>query len=235
MAGALGTVLERYLTAQLGGDPRAALGVIDEALAQGHAVRTLQREVVQAAQREIGRRWQENRLSIAHEHMATAISQRVLMHLFERAPRAPARGVTILVACVEGELHELPARLVADYLELGGFSVRYLGASVPTDSLVAIVAEAPPAALALSATMAFHAPALRAAVEAVRGRFPALPILAGGQLLGWLPRLGAELGVLVAGDDPDELLMAVERAVKIGHDSGSANEAGERGRRHAMR
>lgn len=235
MARALGTVLEQYLTAQIGGDPRAALGVIDQALADGHSVRTLQRDVVRAAQREVGRRWQANSLSIAHEHMATAVSQRVLMHLFERAPRAPARGATIVVACVEGELHELPARLVADYLELGGFSVRYLGASVPTDSLVAIIAEEPPAALALSATMAFHAPALRAAVEAVRGRFPALPILAGGQLLAWCPRLAAELGVLVAGDDPDELLTAVERAVELGHDSGPASETGERGRRHATR
>ncbi|MBZ5712905.1 cobalamin B12-binding domain-containing protein [Nannocystis pusilla] len=235
MARALETVREQYLRAQLGGDPKVAIGVIDEALAEGHTVRALQREVVQAAQRELGRRWQENRLSIAHEHMATAISQRVLMHLFERALRAPARGATILVACVEGELHELPARLVADYLELGGFAVRYFGADVPTDSLPAIVAEEPPAALALSATMAFHAPALRAAVEAVRGRFPALPILAGGQLLAWCPKLGAELGVLVAGDDPDELLTAVERAVELGHDSGPATEAGERGRRHATR
>lgn len=214
MTSALAPVLGRYLTAQLDGDLRAALVVVDRALSHGHTVRTLQRDVVQAAQREIGRMWQENELSVAHEHMATAIAQRVLTHLFEVAKPAPARNTTILVACVEGELHELPARLVADYLELGGFSVRYLGANVPTEDLSTAVAEQPPAAVGLSATMAFHAPALRAAVAAIRRQFPAMPVLTGGQLLEWNPKLADQLGVLVAGDDPDEILSAVEQAVE---------------------
>jgi methanogenic corrinoid protein MtbC1 len=213
MESPLAPVLDRYLTAQLGGDPKAALRVIDEALADGHAVRALQRDVVQAAQREIGSLWQSNEISVAHEHMATAIAQRTLMHLFERARPARRRGAKILVVCVEGELHELPARLVADYLELDGFTVRYLGANVPTDGLPAAIAAEPPDALALSATMALHVPALREAVAAVRAAFPGLPLLVGGQILAWLPVLGSELGVTVAGDDPDELIATVERAV----------------------
>lgn len=213
MTSPLAPVLGRYLTAQLDGDLRAALGVVDNALAHGHTVRTLQRDVVQAAQREIGRMWQENKLSVVHEHMATAVAQRVLTHLFERAAPAPARHVTILVACVEGELHELPARLVADYLELAGFTVQYLGANVPTEDVSAAVVESCPAAVALSATMAFHAPAMRGAVTAVRQRFPRMPVLTGGQLLEWNPRLAEQLRVLVPGDDPDEIVASVARAV----------------------
>lgn len=213
MASPLASVLGRYLTAQLDGDQRAAIGVLDEALARGHSVRALQRDVVQAAQREVGRRWEANELSVVDEHMATAIAQRALTHLFERATQAPARNATILVACVEGELHEFPARLVGDYLELGGFSVHYLGANVPTDELSSAIAEHPPAALALSVTMALHASALCAAVAAVRGRFPRLPLLAGGLLLETNPALADQLGVLVAGSDPDAITSAVESAV----------------------
>lgn len=210
------TVLDRYLAAQLGGQQRDALGVIDRALAQGYTVCSLQRGVVQAAQREIGRLWEENRISVADEHMATAIAQRALVHLYERAPPVWPRGsVVLLLACVEGELHDFPARLVADYLELGGYAVRYLGASVPTDSLCSAIAKYRPAALALSVTLTLNLPGLRAAVAAVRERFPDLPILAGGRALEGAPGLGGQLGVIVDGSAPEELCAAVAEALGV--------------------
>lgn len=207
------TVLDRYLAAQLGGRQQDALSVLERALADGYTVRALQRDVVQAAQRELGRLWGENRISVADEHMATAIAQRALVHLYERAAPVWPRGPIILLACVEGEQHEFPARLVADYLELGGYAVRYLGASVPTSSLCAAIARHRPDALALSVTVAHNLPGLRAAVAAARARFPALPILAGGRAVAWAPGIGAELGIVVDGDSPEALIGVVEEAL----------------------
>lgn len=209
----IATVLDRYLAALLGGQQRDALAVLEQALADGHSVRALQRDVVQAAQRELGRLWEENRISVADEHMATAIAQRALIHLYERAPPAWPRGPIVLLACVEGELHEFPARLVADYLELGGYAVRYLGASAPTSGLCAAIAKHRPDALGLSVTLIHNLPALRAAVAAVRSRFPGLPILAGGRALAWAPGIGAELGIVVDGDAPEALAGVVEEAL----------------------
>lgn len=205
---------ERYLAAQLAGDQRAAIRVLDDALRDGCAVQDLQREVVQAAQLEIGRLWQENQLSVAHEHMATAISHVALVHLFERAAPAQARGRKLLVVCVEGERHDLPARLVADFLELAGYDVRFLGADVPNDGLAALVAAERPDLVALSVTMAFNLGGLRGAVAAIRGRFPDLPLLAGGNALAWQPHLADELGVPIVGTRPDDIIAAVERALE---------------------
>jgi len=206
----LTTVRERYLNAQVAGDRRAALQVVHDALAGGHSVRDLRQRVVQAAQAEIGRLWQENRLSVAHEHMATAISQMALVQLFEAAPVPRARGRKILVACVEGELHELPARLVADYLESEGYAVRFLSADVPTASLCAAIAETSPDLLALSVTMSFNVTGLRAAVAAVREQFPKLKILAGGQALQWAPELAGQLGIVTTSGAPEALVAKIE-------------------------
>lgn len=205
----IAAVCEQYLQAQVTGDQRTALRIVREALERGHSVRSVQQDVIQEAQREIGRMWQENRLSIAHEHMATAISQMALVHLFERAPVPRSHGRTIVVACVEGELHDLPARLVADYLEMDGFPVRYLGANVPTESLCRALVEAPPDLLALSVTMSFNVAGLRAAVAAVRERLPGLKIAAGGHALAWAPELADQLGVIVAFGGPGAIIAAL--------------------------
>lgn len=207
----LTAVRTQYLQAQVTGDRRAALQIVRDALAMGHSVRSVRQRVVQAAQLEIGKLWQENRLSIAHEHMATAISQLALDHLYEEAPVAPARGRKIVVACVEGETHDLPARLVADYLESEGYTVRYLSADVPTESLCSALAQDPPDLLALSVTMSFNVTGLRAAVAAVRERFPGLKILAGGQALAWAPDLAAQLGIVTTGDTPEEIVAGIEQ------------------------
>ncbi len=172
-----------------------------EALEQGASITEFQCRVIQAAQRELGRLWQHGR---------TAISQVALAHLFSRA-----RGVSVAVACVEGELHEMPARLLSDFLELAGFTVMHLGANLPADSLVLLLEQEPTDVLALLVTMVFNVPALRRAVVEVRGRLgPHLPILVGGGAIDELPGLVAELGVGTAGPTPAELESAVLRAVE---------------------
>ena len=210
----LEAIRTEYLEAQLAGDQRTALRVVRQALADGHPVRALQGEVVQAAQLEIGRLWQENRISVAHEHMATAISQVALVHLIEHAEMATARERKVVVACVEGEQHDLPARLVADYLELAGYDIRFLGANVPSDSLASVVAIERPDVLALSMTMSFNARGLEAAVTSVRARCPGLPILVGGHALDWLPELASKLGVIAVTGSPDAIVAAVERTLE---------------------
>lgn len=203
----------RYLAAQLSGDRHEAMRlVIADGLERGVSVRELSEDVVGAAQREIGVLWQRNELSIADEHMATAISNLVLARLYERAAQAPRNGKKILVACVEGELHELPARLVADALDLAGFSVRYLGASVPTDSLVDMILTYRPDLVALSTTMSFHITALRTVVtrirEATEGR---VAVAIGGSACAWSPELGRELGVELTASSARELVEAARR------------------------
>jgi MerR family transcriptional regulator, light-induced transcriptional regulator len=194
---------DRYLFAVLQGDRREALRiVVEEGLLGGATVLELQTRVIQEAQREVGRLWQEDRIGTAQEHMATAVAHLALAHLYERAPSSPRLGKRIVLACVEGELHDLPARIVADALDLAGFEVKFLGANVPTDGLVRLVAAEELDLIALSVTMSFNVPALREAVPRLRatsgGR---IPIAVGGHACSWGPGIAAEVGAdMTAGD-----------------------------------
>jgi methanogenic corrinoid protein MtbC1 len=207
---------QAYLRAQLAGNRREALRlIVDEGLMRGLSIPTLHLDIIQSAQVEIGRLWQENHISVAQEHLATAISQLALSHLYRHLPRDPANGRTVMLSCVEGELHELGARIASDFLEMAGFDVRFLGANVPAEHLAREVRESKPDLLALSVTMSYHVPALRKAVTAVREVEPLLPMAVGGLAFTWAPGVEAELGVPFFGKDARELVAAACRMFEV--------------------
>ena len=207
----------RYLVAQLDGDRRGAIRLIlEEGLGAGISVPDLYLRVIQPAQREIGRLWEENHLSVAEEHLATAISQLVLAHLYPCLPREPSNGRRVLIVCVAVEIHDMGTRVIADFFEMAGFEVRYLGANVPTDSLVAMAREHAPDFILLSATMSFHIPALRKTVGQLRQALGDGPTLAaGGHALAWAPGLPGQLGLEIAGGDADVVVAAAQRVLAV--------------------
>jgi len=213
---ALSALLQRYLEAQLRGDRREALRLlVDEGLLQGVPLQDIHLKVIQPAQYEIGRLWQENRISVAQEHLATAISQLALSHLYRHLPRDPSNGKVIMLSCVAGEMHEVGARMASDFLEMAGFDVRFLGANVPTEHLARMVLEQRPDLLALSVTMTYHLPALREAVQQVRAVAPTLPIAVGGLAFSWAQGLDQELGVSFHGRDARELVASACRTLGV--------------------
>jgi len=206
-----------YLRATLAGNHGEALRVaLDEGLHAGVSPSALQLRMILPAQREVGRLWQENVISVAQEHLATAVSQLVLSHLYPHLPRPHGNGTRVLVACVEGELHDMGARMGADFLEMAGFEVRFLGANVPVARLVEAMREEAPQLLGLSATMHFHLPALREAIGAVRSVAPMLPIVVGGGLCEAVPSLEAELDVQGAGCNAEELAARCRELARCG-------------------
>lgn len=193
---------DQYLQQQLRGDRRAALDFIEATLRAGISPGEVRCRIVQDAQREIGRLWQEDQITIAQEHMATAISQLALAHLFQRSEFRGRIDRKVLIACVPGEHHEFPARLLADALEVEGYDVRFLGADVPRDALIRSIETEDPDVVALSMTMLFHLPALRETVGVVRGlNRPGLLVAIGGSLFESSPELAADMQAdLVATD-----------------------------------
>jgi methanogenic corrinoid protein MtbC1 len=200
---------ETYVNVQLRGDRRAALHFVDRLVHEGHSIADIQQHVIAAAQREIGRLWEESRIGIAQEHMATAISQLALAQLYRYAQPLPARGRKVVVACVEGELHDFPARLVADALDLAGYDTRFLGADVPTGSLINVLEQESPNLLALSITMPFHAAALRRQVKSVREQTGGnLPIAVGGLACAQLREITAEIRPAILAGSAQEMVEA---------------------------
>lgn len=216
MSDILASLLERYLAAQLQGQRKEAIRlVVEEGVGAGVSVPDLELKVIGPAQREIGRLWHENRITVAQEHLATAISQLALAQLYRHLPRDPPNGKRVTVACVEGELHEVGARMASDFLEMAGFDVDFLGANVPTDHLLSYVRDTRPDLLCLSATLSFHVPALQDAVTRVRAQDGSLPIAVGGLAFEWAGGLQEQLGVTFYGKDARELVAGACRELGV--------------------
>jgi methanogenic corrinoid protein MtbC1 len=174
---------DAYLAALKAGDRRRALSVVDDARAAGVELRALYLEVFQPALREVGRLWQENEMTVAQEHLATAITEIAMAKLQGEFAMTPRGDLTVLAACADSELHAVGLRMVCDLLELRGWDATYLGASVPSEGLGAMVRERRPAVIALSASTSPYVPRVRAMIRAVReaSSVPAPFILVGGR------------------------------------------------------
>lgn len=193
----LQAVQERFLRVILQGDRREATRLSLEALQEGHSIPDLSIEVFQESQYELGRLWESNRITVAEEHMATAVTQSVLARLYPYIePARPPLG-NLVITGVEGEMHQIGGHMVSDLFEARGWDVRFLGTNVPRDGVLQALEEHQADLLGISATMLFSVPNVVELVHAVRQRFgPTRPrILVGGATFRLAPRLAGELGV----------------------------------------
>jgi methanogenic corrinoid protein MtbC1 len=169
---------ERFLTAIVAGDFQRALAAASEARERGMPF--LYEQIVGPALVEIGSMWQAGRLSVADEHIATALTQSVLASFYPTFPWAIA-GPKAIMACVAGERHELGARMAADLLGCDGWNVRFVGADLPLDALLALVARDKPIFVGLSVALPEHLPSTRDAIAELRSGAPGIKIIVGGR------------------------------------------------------
>lgn len=127
------TVREQLWAAVIDGDEYLAANVVLSAMDAGMEPESVLLDVIAPVQRRIGTEWAANKITVAQEHAATAINDRVIATLAHHPRcRRDADAGRVTVACVDGEWHALPARLLAEVLRLRGWQVDFLGAQVPT-------------------------------------------------------------------------------------------------------
>lgn len=174
---ALPDYLDRLSACDLRGAVRVCLRLADA----GHPVDAIVSDVLAPAQAEIGARWERAAITVAREHSATAITDAALAALAQDLPE-PAAAAPLLVICVEGEWHSLPARMTATRLEAHGWPVRFLGASAPAEDITAYADALGPLAAVISATVASFLPGAARTLAAVHRTN--VPALAGGAAFG---------------------------------------------------
>ena len=163
-------------------------------------------------QQKVGRLWQQNELTVADEHAATAIVDLALAAACfeaEHRPRTPEG--TVVVACAEEEWHVMPARMFAEQLSAAGWDVVFLGASTPAEHLQRFVAGERPAAVAVSCTVPLHLPGARRAISA--SHTAGVPVLAGGAAFGTAPNRAAAIGADAWASSLDDAVVAITRWV----------------------
>lgn len=176
-----GRLAANYLVALLEGDRRRAASlVIDPVRAGTLPAHDAYTNVLVPALREVGRLWHMNELSVAEEHFATNSTRHVMSQLAALLPQRPSRDRTGVVCAIQGNTHDIGARVVADFLEADGWRVIDMGADVPVEEIVASVDIFKADLVAISAMLGVHIRATEMAIQAVRDRFANLPVIVGG-------------------------------------------------------
>lgn len=204
---------KQYLGFLLDGERRKASQFIKELVEKGTPLKEIYLDIFQRTQREIGYLWETNQISVAEEHYCTAATQMIMTQLIPEFITDEEKDKVAIIACVGGELHELGARMVADFLEMDGWDTYFVGANTPTDSLIETIQKKQPDLVGLSVTMASTLPEVRALIKRINEEVDIegkdIKILVGGRPFIVSPELSEEL------DSVDGFAKDVEAAVDL--------------------
>lgn len=134
-------------------------------------VHALVGEVVLPLMRIVGDRWHRGALSVAQEHMASAILRNLLGGL-ARLYAPHSRSARILFATLSGDLHEFGILAAAMLAAEAGFEPLYLGPNLPAREIVAAAERTNPKAVVLGITASEVVPAAMEEIRLVVSKLP---------------------------------------------------------------
>jgi len=146
-------------------------------LAAGVSVTDLCDRVIAPALRRVGDGWAAGTLSIAAEHRATAICERLIAAAAHQ-PRGRPRG-TAVTATPPGERHALPGLMAAASLREDRWLVHHLAADLPTAEVIGLAARTGAGLIVLSSATIEGARLARQEAREIRQQLPDVHVLAG--------------------------------------------------------
>jgi len=174
-------IFNNYFNSLLSGDRDKCQQIVLQLLKQETHFRDCYIKLFHNSLYRIGRLWEENKISIATEHLVTNITENIIANLNPSMHARSATGQKIVITCCENEFHSVGARIVSDYFELNGWQVYLLGANTPLRDLLLFLQEYKPDVCGISATMPQNLQNLASTISAIRNLFPKMKMIVGGQ------------------------------------------------------
>ena len=176
------TPLQTYDEALARGDAETITALVSRLLEDGAEPVSILTDVVAAAQREVGLRWERGEWSVAEEHAATATAITATKIVAQHVAGTPVTRGRVLVACAEREWHALPAMMIDCALRADGWDTTLLGASTNPLRLNQYLQDLGPDAVAVSCSVLGSLSTCRRFIEATTAS--GIPIVVGGPAFG---------------------------------------------------
>jgi signal transduction histidine kinase len=175
-------ILQSYLGLLLNHEGVEARNFILEQFVEGRRVQYLLSQILEPAMIDIGRLWLENKINVADEHYATAVTEALMNSLHPVLKQRLLRKGRALLVGVQTELHALGLRMVEDFLELDGWDTIYLGPNLPFESICSVVEKERPDLIAISVTTPSNLIATAEIIQRIRTipKACSTPVLVGG-------------------------------------------------------
>lgn len=204
-------IYNHYFSCLLSGNKRECTAITQELIAQKVPVYDLYINLFQASMYQIGKLWESNKISVAVEHMTTAITEGLLNLVYPIIFSDEHIDKSAVIACVPNEYHQLGAKIIADIFELNHWDGYFLGSNTPAQELLRVIDEKRPDLLGLSMSIYFSLPALEQTIQVVKSSYPELEIIVGGQGFLWG---GREVAVKYSNVNYVDSLTGLEEFIK---------------------
>lgn len=140
-------------------------------------------DLLQKSMYRVGQLWENNKISISKEHLASQITKQMLSLIQLRNNGVIETGHKAIIACVEKEFHDIGSQMVSDFLEHKGYEVYNLGANVPGADIISSIEEFDPDLIGISSNFYISILRLTKLVEEINYKFSNKEIIIGGQAL----------------------------------------------------
>lgn len=180
-------IYENYLSLLLEGRRNDCRRVVQDLLEQGVQIKILYTDLFQKSLYHVGELWETNRISVAREHLVTAITEGLLNLTYPMlfSPERYEQGKKIIISCAANEFHQIGGKMAADICELNGCDTDFLGANTSVDHILEHIQQTKPDLVGLSLSVYFNLASLKREIESIRSNFNHLDIFVGGQAFRW--------------------------------------------------
>jgi methanogenic corrinoid protein MtbC1 len=175
------SVHKQFLDGLLAGDRLACSAIINSLVKDKTRINDIYESVIKTALYDLGELWERGEISVASEHMASAIVESILNELYSKIISKSRINNTVVASSVENEVHQIGIKMVADIFEIHGWNVHFLGANTPVNELIKFIEIVNPKIVALSISIYFHIHSLESMIERIKTHFPDILIIIGGQ------------------------------------------------------
>lgn len=203
----------RFRDALLSGDHGFCMEEAGRILREGRGVSDLYLNVIQPSLYEVGRMWERGEISVAEEHLGSAVAGRVMAGLYAEIALTEKSKKSCVVTAVTNEHHEIGARMVADLLEGDGWEVHYLGSNIEMQGAINFIKKVKPFFVALSSALPFTLDGVANIISALREDpdTVSVKVMVGGLAFAGTGDLWKDLGANgMAGNASEAVMLAGE-------------------------
>jgi methanogenic corrinoid protein MtbC1 len=179
------SVYQSYLNALLVGRRAECRDIVQNLLDAKIELKELYTGLFQRSMYRVGELWENNRITVANEHLATSITESLLNLAYPTIFAIDRKFRKAVISCSANEFHQVGGKIVADIFELNGWDAYFLGANSPAEDMAQFIQEVQPDVVGLSLAVLSNIDHLKRSIEAVRTDFPNMDLLVGGQAFRW--------------------------------------------------
>jgi methanogenic corrinoid protein MtbC1 len=132
-------IYDNFLDSLLNSNMTKALEISNKFIKNKNDIEKFWIEIILPALYDIGKLWEESKISVGEEHVATSICQRVMSEHCDTIYNNIGKRGKVLVTLAPNELHQVGAMMLSDVLEIHGFDTYFIKSKSSIDKIIDLI------------------------------------------------------------------------------------------------